>query len=337
MTVTIDTSEPTRYLDPGAAIASTLDYVDAAVDARMLETGAIALDLIEDIRASIDLLPNQPERRLAQMCQAFFVGKVHRITGAMLVLVRHGQGEEATGLLREQYEFIVALLFYQMHPNEAALFIASHPLTQLDMAKRHLRGAVSTAEQKTSQDLVNLLQVEADAAIRDFPDLVRPCPGPKKCRKAGSAHLHDWSPKPPKDMLIDLLGTWLKDTYDRINHRVPMREFIAQRDIVAHRLHTAHSHFLSQGKHGLPFALRGALELDELSIEAIRAQVASPNELVYHIIGSLDPIFIDTVQDNGIAGFDNRIDELKARLDADKVRLGITDGNPAITAIRDVT
>jgi len=335
--VTIDSSEEIRDRNGRVAVAAEIDHIDSAVDAGMLETGAVSLELIENIRASIDLLPNPPERRLAQMCQAFFVGKIHRVTRAMLTLIMRGQGQEATSLLREQHEFIVALLFYQMHPGDATLFIASHPLTQLDMAKRHLQGAVSPDEQKTRQDLVDLLQPEADASIRDFPDLIRPCPGPKRCKKASSVHVHEWRPKQPKDMLLELFGAWLKGTYARIKHSATPREFTAQRDILTDRQHLARSHFVSQDKHGLPFALSGGLKLNELSIEAVRGQVGNPNDLVFHIIGSLEPIFTDTVRDNGITGFGARIDAFKARLEADKIRLGIADGNPAITAIRDAT
>ena len=308
------------------------DRVDDSVDAGIIATGIEALRLIADIRMVIDLGPNGRDRRMAQMCQAFFLGKIHRVSLAMLTLMRHGQSQEATSLLREQHEFIVSLLFYQKHPEVAVLFMASHPLTQLDMAERNVRTSVSADEKKKRKRFIKPLQREAAQVRKRYPGLIKPCTA--NCRKP-SGHIHDWNPPATKDMLLDLMGDWLKTTYQNIKHTHSRRDLIAHRDIVTDRLHLARSHFLSQDKHGLPFALRGNLKMSNLRIEPISLHVKKPNDLVYHIIGSLDPIYLDTVVDNGIAGFETRIQDLKVRLTGDKTRLGITDFNPAITAIRD--
>ncbi|HEX3462516.1 MAG TPA: DUF5677 domain-containing protein [Candidatus Elarobacter sp.] len=312
---------------------SDIDRVDDAVDAGILATGIAALELLADIRMAIDLRPNNKDRRMAQMCQAFFLGKIHRVSLAMLTLMRHGQGEEATSLLREQYEFIVSLLYYQKHSQAAVLFMASHPLTQLEMAERNVRVSVSAKEKKKRERLIKPLQREVAQARKAYPNLVKPCPA--NCTKP-SGHVHDWNPPATKDMLLNLMGDWLKTTYQNIKHTVSRKDLIAHRDVVTDRLHLVRAHFLSQEKHGLAFALRGNLRINNLRIEPISLQVKKPNDLVYHIIGSLDPIYLDTVVDNGIADFEPRIKDLKNRLASDKARLRITDPNPAITALRDV-
>lgn len=129
-------SRAPRYLE-------TIYGADPTVDEELLTLGNEALELLRKTRLAIDLGPNGPERRMAQMCQAFFAGKIYRVTRAMVTLIRHGQGHEATALLREQHEFILALLYYQKHETAATLFMASHPVTQLRMAEQSLSVATS--------------------------------------------------------------------------------------------------------------------------------------------------------------------------------------------------
>jgi len=89
-------------------------------------------------------------------------------------------------------------------------------------------------------------------------------------------------------------------------------------------------------KHGLPFALNKGLDLDGLRIKQIISQCSSPNELLYHALQVLEPVFLDTTTNNGIVRFDQQIIAFKARLAGDMASLGIDCGSAAITVIRDM-
>jgi hypothetical protein len=97
------------------------DDADANLDGDLLALGARELDLLSETRKALNLAQEQAADRPALMCQAFLLGMGARVTRAMLTLVRHGQGSEAIGLLREQHEFVTALLYYQKHQDAATL------------------------------------------------------------------------------------------------------------------------------------------------------------------------------------------------------------------------
>src|ERR1700688_1115732 len=155
----------------------TFDGADPTVDEELLTLGNEALELLRKVRLEIHLGANGPERRMAKMCEASFAGKIYRVTRAILTLVRHGQGQEATALLREQFKFILALLYFQEHEIEAMLFMASHPVTQLRMAEKSAQVEISREKRATFEHSIAALKIEADAARARFPALLRPCPG----------------------------------------------------------------------------------------------------------------------------------------------------------------
>jgi hypothetical protein len=319
---------------PAPTYIESFDGADPALDQELLDLGNAALELMRKMRLAIDLGPNTPERRMAQMCQAFLLGKLYRVTRSMLTLVRHGQGQEATSLLREQYEFIVALLHYQKHEADATLFMASHPVMQLRMAERNLKSRVTPQEISDRTKSAAALKVEADAARKRFPALLKPCPGNGKCKNATPTHEHDWHVMKPKDMLRDLIGDWLKEHHTKERTTPTRQELIEQIDTITERIHFSHSHFLSQEKHGLPFALINNLAITGGQIDDVGAQVDDPNDLAYHIIGSVQPAIRDTAANNRITSFDEEIAEWDSHLQSCKDRLGISAPNPALTALR---
>ena len=87
-------------------------------DDELLATAKASLQLLKATRDSIVLVIDDVERRLAQM---FFVGKIYLVTNAIVTLIEYGQGKEAENRLREQYEFIIALLYYHKNQRNAAL------------------------------------------------------------------------------------------------------------------------------------------------------------------------------------------------------------------------
>lgn len=271
---------------------------------------------------------------MAQLCQAFLLGKLYRITRSMLTLARHGQGQEATNLVREQYEFTVALLHYQKHETDATLFMASHPVMQLRMAERSLKSAVNSRELSERSKSVAALKVEADAARKEFPALLKPCPGKSKCKDAATAHEHDWQVMKPRDMLRDLINDWLKDAHAKERRTPTRQQLVEQTDTITERIHFYHSHFLSQEKHGLPFALINNLAITGEQIDDVEPQVNDPNDLAYHIIGSAQAAIRDTAANNEITSFDKTIAEWERQLQSCKDRLGISAPNPALTALR---
>jgi hypothetical protein len=324
--VKTDKSAPT-YIE-------AFDGADPVLDQELLNLGNAALELLRNIRLAIDLGPNTTERRMAQMCQAFLLGKIHRVTRGTLTLVRHGQEQEATHLLREQYEFIIALLYYQKHETDATLFLGSHPVMQLRMAERSLRSAVNPQEISERSRSVEALKVEAAAARKSFPALVKPCPGKKKCKKSATVHEHDWSVTSPRDMLKDLINDWLKDGHAMEGSTPTGHQLAEQTDTITERIHFYRSHFLSQEKHGLPFALISNLAITGGQIDDVEPQVADPNDLAYHIIGGVQDAIRDTAATNGIATFDDAIGGWEKQLQGCKNRLGIFAPNPALTALR---
>lgn len=309
------------------------DGADPTVDEELLALGNEALDMLRKMRLAIDLGANRPERRMAQMCEAFFAGKIYRVTRAILTLVRHGQGQEATALLREQFEFILALLYFQKHEIEATLFMASHPVTQLRMAEKSLQVEISPGKRASFEHSAKVLRIEANAARARFPALLKPCLV-KNCLKFGTLHEHDWSSPKPKVMFRDLARGWLKEWHARGPNPIARGELNRQTDQLTDWKLFYVLHFLSQEKHGLPFSLVNNLIIGGGQIDDIETQVSDPNDLLYYAVASIQAAVHDIATNNKIATFGEAIPEWEGKLQSCKDRLRITDPNPSLIALR---
>lgn len=201
------------------------------------------------------------------------------------------------------------------------------------MAERSLKSAVSPQERSGRSKSIAALLVEAEAARKSFPALVKPCPG-KECKKAATVHEHDWSVTNSRDMLKDLIKDWLKDGHAKEGNTPTGQQLVEQTDTMTERIHFYRSHFLSQEKHGLPFALINNLVIAGGQIDDVEPQVNDPNDLAYYIIGSVQGAIRDTAANNGIATFDEAIAEWENQLQGCKNRLGISAPNPALTVLR---
>lgn len=89
--------------ETAATYIEAFDGADPILDQELLNLGNAALELLRNIRLAIDLGPNTPERRMAQMCQAFLLGKIYRVTRSTLTLVawsRAGSDPPPSGAIR---------------------------------------------------------------------------------------------------------------------------------------------------------------------------------------------------------------------------------------------
>jgi hypothetical protein len=263
------------------------------------------------------------------MCQAFFVGKIYLVTKAIVTLTGNGQGQEAENLLREQYEFIVSLLYYQKNEHEAALFMVSHPIAQLEMARASHECALTSQEEAFQANAIKLLESQAQSARQQ-------CPGAPECKRSGTTHVHDWKVLGTKDMLHSLMSGWFKETYARIGHKISKKGFRMHVVTFTDHNHFIRSRYVSQDKHGLAFALDKGLDVDQTGIKPLIEQCSNPDELVCHALECIEPVLGDTVVDNDISGFDEQIHGFKSRLAADKARLNNPNGHAALTVLRDI-
>jgi hypothetical protein len=310
------------------------DGADPTEDEELLTLGNQALELLRKVRLAIDLGANSAERRMAQMCGAFFAGKIYRVTRAILTLARHGQGREATALLREQFEFILSLLYFQKHEFAATLFMASHPVTQLRMAEKSSQIELNPEKRAGFEHTSELLRSQVNAARAKFPALLKPCPGKHECKKFGTLHEHDWSAPKPKAMLKDLIRDWLKEWHATNATRLKRGELEQQTHEIAEWKLFYSLHFLSQEKHGLPFALINNLAINGGQVDDVETQVSDPNDLLYYAIASTQAAISDIATNNEIFALREAIVVWEEKLQACKERLKIADSNPSLTALR---
>lgn len=135
-------------------------------------------------------------------------------------------------------------------------------------------------------------------------------------------------------MLRDLIRDWLKQWHAKSTTMVTDNELDRQTHQLIEWKHFYLLHFLSQEKHGLPFALVNNLTINDGRIGDVETQVSNPNDLLYHTIGSIQAAISDIATNNEISVFREAIMKWEEKLQTCKDRLKISDPNPSLTALR---
>ena len=282
--------------------------LDVRVDVDFVTAGEEALRLYDQMNQAINIDRTDKERHASQLCLAFYAAKIQRVTRAALTLVLAGQGVEAMSLIREQNDFVIALEYYHKHPTQALLFMVSEALQKRDRARQVMAFDKKAREDPQRQRQLAQLEVMAEKAYREFPQLRRP-----KGKSANSANpiMIDWSEPDPKAMLADLMEGWLRQHYTDTSQSYTEDDFLECHKRVVERIYFMRNTFVSQAKHGTAFSLSDGIEVDDRGkIGSIRSQVEKPNELAYHfLLNALPPLKI-ICEFNDLQPFEDRLNEL---------------------------
>jgi len=313
-----------------------LDQINPDVDEELLKAGVRAVELVERIRGNLQIVNLESDEEMALVTFAYFLGRIAQVTRASLTLLRHRQGAEATLLLREQHEFTVALLYYQMHRRQAALFCASADFERLALAAKYDPLTLNAqARAKNKKSALKLKERIKSSACR-FRELEDVCPGSAMGCMSRKKHSHAWKRIGFADMLRALMKAWYPPTLARLDVHVSPKAATAQTIAIADHLHFVRSTFVSHQKHALPSALPANVFLREGKVLEIQYGEKRPNELAYHIVGCLAPVIFDTIRFAHLDALMPIAEAWHAGLEDIKSRLGIADSNPAVTAVRDV-
>jgi hypothetical protein len=135
-------------------------------------------------------------------------------------------------------------------------------------------------------------------------------------------------------MLKDLIRDWLKEWHATNATRLKRGELEQQTHEIAEWKLFYSLHFLSQEKHGLPFALINNLAINGGQVDDVETQVSDPNDLLYYAIASTQAAISDIATNNEIFALREAIVVWEEKLQACKERLKIADSNPSLTALR---
>ena len=228
------------------------------------------------------------QTRLAtRLCLVYFLEKIQSVTRAALTLILAGQGIEAMSLIREQYQFIIALYYYQNNRGEALLFMVSQSFTKLKFAREVMNfDAKAAIDPHRIEQLLELEEAVADAYKR--------YPGMRKAKgKSGTSRSPvwiDWSEPSAFDMQYEVMNRLFRAEHAKRGEIIDEIAFKERLEKIAKRTYFMRSTFISQSKHGTAFGLGGSFDFNEHGeIERREHQVGEPDGLAFHFISTALP------------------------------------------------
>ncbi|TAM61768.1 SEC-C domain-containing protein [bacterium] len=293
------------------------------VDETLFSLGLQIVDFFEQVLAAIRLDILHRDRRLAQLCIAFYASKLYRVTLAGLTLIYHKQGVEALTIKREQYYYWLALHYYAEKQEEAVLFMASQPLRQRDSAQEIISFDKEVAADPVRQEQLAQLLRQCEQSYRDFPGLRR---SKGKSGNASNPVLIDWQ-EPNARVMIDALAEgWVREDAGKKREPLDDVEFARRVNLVARRIHYFHADAPGKEKHGTPLALNQALDFEgDFTMRPGALDYEDSNELLWsylvYPVGALNTL----CKFNALDELANRYNELHKALLAQKERFGGED------------